>query len=46
MHLGTWHSGPLLEAASASFFNLELADTNERDDETQPLSRSVNVELD
>ena len=25
---GTWHAGPLFETAEASFFNLELADTN------------------
>ncbi len=45
LHLGTWHAGPLFQAASASFFNLELADTNQSDHETLPLSRSVNVEL-
>ena len=45
LHLGTWHAGPLFEAASASFFNLELADTNQRDHETLPLSRSLSVKL-
>ncbi len=25
---GTWHAGPLFEAPEASFFNLELGDTN------------------
>jgi ureidoglycolate hydrolase len=25
---GAWHAGPLFEAAEASFFNLELIDTN------------------
>lgn len=25
---GTWHAGPMFEATEASFFNLELADTN------------------
>jgi len=28
---GTWHAGPLFEAAEMSFFNLELADTNDVD---------------
>ena len=28
LHTGTWHAGPLFEAAEMSFFNLELADTN------------------
>ena len=28
LHAGTWHAGPLFEAAEMSFFNLELADTN------------------
>ena len=45
LHLGTWHAGPLFKAASASFFNLELADTNQLDHETLPLSRSINVHL-
>ena len=29
LHLGTWHAGPLFDADSASFFNLELSDTNQ-----------------
>ena len=45
LHLGTWHAGPLFEAASASFFNLELADTNQRDHETLPLSDPLEVVL-
>ena len=45
LHLGTWHAGPLFEAPSASFFNLELADTNQRDHETLPLSESLKVVL-
>jgi len=45
LHLGTWHAGPLFEAESATFFNLELADTNKSDHETLQLSRSVNVNL-
>ena len=45
LHLGTWHAGPLFEATSASFFNLELADTNQRDHETLLLSKPLNVVL-
>ena len=45
LHLGTWHAGPLFEAASASFFNLELADTNQSDHETLPLSGPLDVVL-
>ncbi len=28
IHQGAWHAGPLFEGAEASFFNLELSDTN------------------
>jgi ureidoglycolate hydrolase len=28
IHRGAWHAGPLFEMPEASFFNLELADTN------------------
>ncbi|WP_115125392.1 ureidoglycolate lyase [Synechococcus sp. GEYO] len=45
LHVGTWHAGPLFEAASASFFNLELADTNQRDHETLSLSDPLEVVL-
>ena len=45
LHLGTWHAGPLFKTASASFFNLELADTNQRDHETLPLSDPLDVVL-
>ncbi|MAN19270.1 MAG: hypothetical protein CMN94_05740 [Synechococcus sp. EAC657] len=45
LHLGTWHAGPLFDADSASFFNLELSDTNQNDHETLKLSRSINLEL-
>ncbi len=31
---GTWHAGPMFEAPEASFFNLELADTNVVDHQT------------
>ena len=45
LHLGTWHAGPLFETESASFFNLELSDTNQNDHETLKLNRSITVEL-
>ena len=45
LHLGTWHAGPLFDAPSASFFNLELADTNQKDHQTLPLSNPLNVML-
>ena len=45
LHLGTWHAGPLFDADSASFFNLELSDTNQNDHETLKLNRSIAVEL-
>lgn len=32
--VGTWHAGPLFNQAQQNFFNLELADTNEVDHET------------
>ena len=28
---GAWHAGPVIETAEASFFNLELGDTNVAD---------------
>ncbi|KNC78603.1 ureidoglycolate hydrolase [Sphaeroforma arctica JP610] len=31
LEMGTWHAGPYFEHESASFYNLELADTNETD---------------
>ncbi len=45
LHLGTWHAGPLFEAPSALFFNLELADTNQSDHKTLPLSKSLHIDL-
>lgn len=45
LHLGTWHAGPLFKAPSASFFNLELMDTNQRDHETLALSEALTVAL-
>tara|TARA_Y100000589_G_C26991821_1_gene562940 strand:+ start:344 stop:802 length:459 start_codon:yes stop_codon:yes gene_type:complete len=38
LHLDSWHADPLFQAGSASFFKLELADTNQRDHETLSLS--------
>lgn len=32
--VGTWHAGPLFNQTAQNFFNLELADTNEVDHET------------
>ncbi|KAI3425304.1 hypothetical protein D9Q98_009069 [Chlorella vulgaris] len=34
LHKGTWHAGPLFDAPSADFYNLELADTNVVDHNT------------
>lgn len=34
LHRGTWHAGPYFDGAEASFFNLELTDTNEVDHHT------------
>jgi ureidoglycolate lyase len=34
---GTWHAGPLFDTPEASFFNLELADTNVTDHHTSRL---------
>lgn len=31
LHVGTWHAGPYFREPQASFFNLELADTNRSD---------------
>ena len=45
LHLGTWHAGPLFAADSASFFNLELSDTNQNDHETLKLDRPLQVSL-
>lgn len=45
LHRGTWHAGPLFEAAEASFFNLELADTNVVDHHTCHLVRRYGTAL-
>jgi ureidoglycolate hydrolase len=34
LHRGCWHAGPFFEDDEISFFNLELADTNEVDHQT------------
>jgi len=45
LHRGTWHAGPLFEAAEASFFNLELADTNVVDHHTCHLTHRYGTAL-
>jgi ureidoglycolate lyase len=45
LHRGTWHAGPLFEAASATFFNLELADTNVVDHATCVLAERYGAVL-
>jgi ureidoglycolate hydrolase len=42
---GTWHAGPLFDAAQACFFNLELADTNVVDHHTCNLAQRYGVAL-
>lgn len=39
--VGTWHAGPLFNQAQQSFFNLELADTNEVDHETDHFGERI-----
>jgi ureidoglycolate lyase len=39
LHRGSWHAGPFFEDEEISFFNLELADTNEVDHQTCHLDR-------
>jgi ureidoglycolate lyase len=45
LHRGTWHAGPLFDAAEARFFNLELADTNVVDHYTCHLVRRYGTAL-
>jgi ureidoglycolate hydrolase len=45
LHRGTWHAGPLFDTAEASFFNLELADTNVVDHHTCHLTRRYGTAL-
>jgi ureidoglycolate hydrolase len=40
---GAWHAGPLFETPEASFFNLELSDTNLTDHWTCDLARVYGV---
>jgi ureidoglycolate hydrolase len=39
LHRGTWHAGPFFEGEKMSFFNLELADTNETDHQSCDLAQ-------
>jgi ureidoglycolate lyase len=41
---GTWHAGPYFEAPAMSFFNLELADTNQVDHHCVELGRWYSIE--
>ena len=40
LHRGSWHAGPFFEDDEISFFNLELADTNEADHQNCHLDRA------
>ncbi|WCJ19398.1 ureidoglycolate hydrolase [Euphorbia peplus] len=40
---GTWHAGPLFEADSMDFYNLELSNTNEVDRTTHHFKKNNNV---
>jgi ureidoglycolate hydrolase len=42
---GTWHAGPFFDGPELSFFNLELADTNEVDHHNSHLDRRFGVML-
>lgn len=42
---GTWHAGPLFDPPEASFFNLELADTNLTDHHSCQLTRRYGTAL-
>ena len=44
LNRGTWHAGPLFEAETASFFNLELTDTNQVDHHSVNLRKLFGVE--
>ena len=37
LHRGTWHAGPYFDGSEHSFFNLELADTNEVDHHSEEI---------
>jgi ureidoglycolate lyase len=42
---GTWHAGPLFDTPEASFFNLELSDTNVTDHWNCDLARRYGVAI-
>lgn len=44
LHRGTWHHGPLFDADTVEFVNLELTDTNEVDHATAMLDREYAVQ--
>lgn len=43
LNIGTWHAGPLFEAASMDFYNLELSDTNVVDHTTHYFGKENKV---
>ncbi|MBE9076492.1 ureidoglycolate lyase [Romeria aff. gracilis LEGE 07310] len=43
--LGTWHAGPYFEGEPASFYNLELSDTNIIDHQTCDLIETYGLEF-
>jgi ureidoglycolate lyase len=45
LHRGSWHAGPFFRDAEISFFNLELADTNEVDHHNCHLDRRYGTVL-
>jgi ureidoglycolate hydrolase len=45
LHRGAWHAGPFFAGSDMSFFNLELADTNEVDHQNSLLDRRFGVAL-
>lgn len=45
LHVGTWHAGPLFEAPTISFYNLELSDTNITDHHTCNLRSRYHLEF-
>ncbi|GAB4380094.1 MAG: hypothetical protein Kow00121_35620 [Elainellaceae cyanobacterium] len=45
LHCGTWHAGPFFFEPQASFFNLELADTNQVDHHTCDLEQAYGLKM-
>jgi len=45
LHVGTWHAGPLFDAPTVDFYNLELSDTNIIDHHTCNLRSRFHVEF-